>query len=85
MRLPCPLCGARDLREFACKGAARYLDRPSDGSIEAWDDYLHLRENPAGSARELWYHDACGAWLVVERDTVTHAVQGVALAAERSA
>jgi sarcosine oxidase subunit delta len=22
----------------------------------------------------MWYHDPCGAWIVVERDTVTHAV-----------
>lgn len=27
MRLPCPLCGTRDLREFYCQGAA--LPRPA--------------------------------------------------------
>ena len=47
----------------------------------AWDDYVHLRDNVAGPARELWYHEmGCGAWLVVTRDTLTHAVQSAALA-----
>lgn len=81
MRIECPLCGARDRREFYYGGAA--LKRP--GGTEwsgAWDDYLHLRENPAGRSREYWYHETgCAAWLVVERDTVTHEIHGVALAA----
>ena len=84
MRLNCPLCGPRDSREFTYMGDATYLDRPAPGSdIEAWDNYLHLRDNPAGVTRELWQHSAgCGAWLVVERDTVTHEVKSVALAKE---
>ena len=46
-----------------------------------WDDYVHLRENPAGQTRDLWHHDAgCGAWLVVTRNTVTHAISDVVLA-----
>jgi sarcosine oxidase subunit delta len=82
MRIDCPLCGPRDLREFAIQGAALMLDRPApDAGEAAWDDYLHNRENPAGPSRELWYHaGGCSAWLVVSRDTVTHAVTGVALA-----
>jgi sarcosine oxidase subunit delta len=84
MQIPCPLCGARDIREFTPKGHASYLDRPTeDADAEAWNDYLHLRENPAGATRELWFHGAgCGAWLVVERNTVTHAVTGARLARE---
>ncbi len=84
MRLSCPLCGARDLREFTYKGDAVALARPDipDWS-EGWDDYLHLRDNPAGVTRELWQHQAgCTAWLVVERDTVSHAVLSVGLARE---
>lgn len=82
MRISCPLCGARDLREFSIKGAAGFLDRPAeDAGLEAWDDYLHRRDNPAGEARELWYHGSgCGAWLVVERNTVTHHISSVKLA-----
>jgi len=81
MRIPCPLCGPRDRREFYYKGAA--LKRPAaDAGPQAWDDYVHLRDNPAGSTRDLWHHEAgCGAWLVVTRDTVTHEVFDAELAA----
>ncbi len=60
------------------------LTRPAaDAGAEAWDSYLHLRDNPAGLTRDLWLHEAgCGAWLVVTRDTVTHAVEAVELAAD---
>ena len=75
MRIPCPLCGPRDLREFTYRGAAEALERPAaDAPPEAWDRLLHLRDNPAGRIRDLWYHDCCGSWLVVERCTVTHRV-----------
>ncbi len=76
MRIRCPLCGERDSREFHVMGAAEWLARPApDAGLEAWDAYLHLRDNPAGPTRELWFHEAgCGAWLVVARDTVSHAV-----------
>lgn len=86
MRLPCPLCGLRDIREFACKGAATYLDRPAaDAEPPEWDSYLHQRDNLAGLTEELWYHGSgCAAWLVVTRDTVTHAVSGAVLAAGRA-
>ncbi|MBV2360317.1 sarcosine oxidase subunit delta [Thalassococcus sp. CAU 1522] len=78
MRIPCPICGTRDRREFYYKGAASMLDRPApDAGAAVWDAYLHLRDNPAGRTRDLWHHEAgCGAWLVVERDTVTHEVFG---------
>lgn len=87
MRIPCPICGPRDRREFHYYGAEDYLDRPAEGApLAAWDDYLHNRDNPAGVIRDLWYHDAgCTAWLVVERNTVTHEILGAALVAERGA
>ena len=82
MRLTCPLCGDRDLREYAYKGHETYLHRPDGGApIEAWDDHLHLRDNPAGPTRDLWQHvHGCAAWLLVERDTTTHAIASVTLA-----
>ena len=82
MRITCPNCGARDRREFYYQGHALALDRPApDAGAEAWDDYLHNRENPAGMTQELWCHEAgCGAWLVVERDTVTHQIHSVTFA-----
>jgi sarcosine oxidase subunit delta len=84
MRITCPICGERDLREFYYQGAAVALHRPDpDAGEAAWDDYVHLRDNPAGETRDLWHHEAgCGAWVVVHRDTVTHAVHGTELAAE---
>lgn len=84
MRLNCPLCGPRDLREFTYKGDAVALARPDpDAGEAAWDDYLHNRGNPAGVTRELWHHTAgCGAWLVVTRNTVTHEVLQVDLASD---
>lgn len=82
MRIDCPLCGTRDLREFTYLGDALAADRPSaDAPPAAWDDYLHNRDNPAGQRRDLWLHHAgCGAWLVLTRDTSTHAIHAVHLA-----
>lgn len=82
MRITCPICGERDRREFTYQGDAVALRRPdSDDTSDAWDAYLHLRDNPAGVTRDLWYHEAgCGAWLVVTRNTVTHEVLGAELA-----
>ena len=85
MRITCPYCGARDRREFTYQGDALALNRPSpDAGDAAWDDYLHNRDNPAGETRDLWFHDPCGAWIVVERNTVTHAVTGSQPAAKVS-
>jgi heterotetrameric sarcosine oxidase delta subunit len=78
MRIPCPHCGERDVQEFAYLGDAG--PRRPDGlsaQIEATHDYVYLRDNPAGPHRELWQHVAgCRAWLVVTRDTRTHAIAG---------
>jgi sarcosine oxidase subunit delta len=76
MRIPCPLCGLRDRREFYYYGSDDYLNRPAeDAPIGAWDDHLHLRANPAGVTKDLWYHEqGCGQWLRVTRNTVTHEI-----------
>jgi len=85
MRITCPICGERDRREFYYQGDAIALSRPEvDDTPEEWDAYLHLRDNPAGVTRDLWYHEmGCGAWLVVTRNTVTHEVLGAELAQDR--
>lgn len=82
MRIICPNCGDRDRREFYYQGDALALNRPQpDAGDVAWDDYLHNRDNPAGDTRDLWFHEGgCRAWVVVERNTVTHAVHGATLA-----
>ncbi len=83
MRIPCPLCGDRDLREFNYLGDSTYLDRPELGDADGYDAYLHLRANPAGPTRELWFHNGgCGAWLEVARNTVTHEITGARLVAD---
>lgn len=84
MRIDCPMCGERDRREFYYQGDAVMLERPApDAGEAAWDDYLHLRDNPAGKTRDLWHHEGgCGAWLVVTRNTVTHVIERVELATD---
>jgi sarcosine oxidase subunit delta len=86
MRIPCPHCGTRGNDEFTILGAAG-LRRPApDAPAEAWHDHVHLRDNPAGPHRELWHHTyGCRLWLVVERDTRTHAVLSVTPAREQAA
>ena len=76
---------ARPARILLIKGRRTCADRPAADAAEAWDDYLHMRDNPAGVTRDLWYHEAgCGAWLVVTRNTVTHEVIGRGLLADRA-
>jgi heterotetrameric sarcosine oxidase delta subunit len=83
MRIPCPHCGTRDVREFAYLGDAT-LERPDAAAADAlarFTDYVYGRHNPAGVHRELWYHgNGCQAWLVVTRDTCTHAISAVTAA-----
>jgi sarcosine oxidase subunit delta len=73
----------RDAREFTYYGASVYADRPAgDSAPEAWDNYLHLRDNPAGEMTDLWYHElGCSAWIEVTRNTVTHAISATRLLA----
>ena len=84
MRIACPICGKRDRREFYYMGAAVALERPAqDAPAAEWHAYIHLRDNPCGMTRELWHHEAgCSAWLVVTRDTASHAVLAVDLASK---
>ncbi len=85
MRIPCPHCGDRDLREFLYLGDAS-VQRPSADSPTAMQDfvdYVYIRSNPAGVHRELWFHNAgCQRWLVVTRDTTSHAVLDAELASK---
>ena len=79
MRIPCPHCGERGSEEFTCLGAADPARPAADAAAEAWHDYVHLRDNPAGTLREFWQHlHGCRRWLVVTRDTRTHAIHAVA-------
>ncbi len=86
MRIPCPHCGPRIHDEFVYYGdatdAAAAMPRPP-APEPAFFDYVYLRDNPAGLHRELWFHQGgCHEWLVVERDTRTHAIHGAVAARE---
>lgn len=89
MLIPHPLLGPRDASEFVYLGDARLLARPdglADGAEPAFHDYVHLRDNPAGLHRELWFHEAGDrSWLIVTRDTVTHQILSAELARGRDA
>lgn len=84
MRIRCPHCGSRDVREFAYLGDAT-LERPDPSAPDALDrfvSYVYLRSNPAGPHREFWYHGlGCQAWLVVTRNTTDHEILDVQPAA----
>ena len=58
MRIPCPICGERDRREFYYVGDAKIVNRPSpDSSEDLW-----------------YHESGCNSWLIVTRNTVTHEV-----------
>ena len=86
MLIPHPLLGLRDASEFTYLGDASLLNRPdwqADGAVEAFHDYLYLRDNPAGAHRELWFHEQGDrSWLVVTRNTLTHEILNVELASD---
>ena len=79
-----PLLGPRDAQEFTYLGDASLIDRPdwqAEDAAEKFHDYLYLRDNPAGTHRELWFHEVGDrSWLVVTRDTTTHAITSVEMA-----
>ena len=82
MRIDCPFCGARDQSEFSYQGDATVVRPAANAAMEAFVDYVYLRDNPAGLHRELWYHGlGCHAWLEVTRDVRTHAIHGIKAAA----
>jgi methylglutamate dehydrogenase subunit B len=82
MIITCPYCGPRDVVEYTYQGDAT-VTRPDPASTDqdAWNRYVYDRANPAGKHSEVWQHSGgCRAHLVVERDTVTHAVGAVRFA-----
>ncbi len=83
MRINCPYCGPRGNEEFAYLGDAtvRRPDPAAEDAAAQFYEYVYLRDNPAGSHRELWYHGGgCRSWLVVTRNIRTHEISDVAFA-----
>ena len=88
MRIKCPCCGERGLDEFLYYGDAtvRRPDPNQPSALSAFIEYTYQRGNPRGPHRELWYHAAgCHSWLVVERNTATHAISSVQFAKDVAA
>jgi sarcosine oxidase subunit delta len=81
-----PLLGPRDANEFVYLGDATLIERPdwqAENAAELFHDYVYLRDNPAGEHQELWYHEQGDrSWLVVTRNTLTHAISKVELASD---
>jgi heterotetrameric sarcosine oxidase delta subunit len=75
MRILCPHCGDRPIDEFVPSGAAPGKRPETSTEMADWVDYVYLRDNVAGQHRELFYHvSGCRTWLIVTRDTRSHAV-----------
>jgi sarcosine oxidase subunit delta len=78
MRIACPYCGERDVREFSYLGDAEVRRPPAEEGADAAFAYVYQRRNPAGPHRELWQHAyGCRAWIIVTRDTRDHAISAV--------
>jgi methylglutamate dehydrogenase subunit B len=85
MLVTCPHCGTRPVEEFTFLGDAK-PQRPSSNdpaTMDQWFDYVYLRDNPKGVIDEYAHHSGgCRTWLVVTRNTETHAISGVVLASD---
>ncbi len=76
MRIPCPICGERDVGEFTYGGDAT-VTRPAMGETDptVWNRFVYDRENPRGTHREFWQHTGgCRAWFKLDRNVLTHEV-----------
>ena len=90
MIIPHPLLGPRDAAEFTYLGDASLLMRPDPSAeakpeklMQAFHDYVHLRDNPTGVHKELWFHEQGDrSWLVVTRNISTHEIISVELASD---
>ena len=75
--IPCPHCGNRAQAEFSYERSADSvvpLDAAPDAAVAA----LYTRANLRGVEEEIWQHShGCGAWLLIRRDRVSHAIEWV--------
>jgi len=77
LTIPCPFCGHRSENEFMYGGPVRGQrpENPASFERQAWIDYLTHQPNPVGLVSEKWWHvRGCGAWITLQRHTVTHDV-----------
>ena len=75
--IPCPHCGPRAQTEFSYERTVDARVDPDMPAAEAMRT-LYSRTNPMGRDAEIWRHTfGCRAWMVIDRDRVTHAIFGV--------
>lgn len=78
LRISCPFCGVRDHSEFSYGGDASVEYPALDASESEWVEAVFQRENLDGVQFETWQHiQGCRMWIVVERDTRSHAIHSV--------
>ena len=78
IRIPCPFCGERDHSEFSYGGDGTIEYPALDAPVEDWLKAVFQRENIRGMQTETWQHvNGCRMWLIVERDTMSHAIRSV--------
>ena len=86
LKINCPNCGLRDHEEFSYFGdATKAYPALAPENHDAWADTVYTRKNPRGIHTEFWQHTlGCRRWLVVKRHTVTHDIESVVPAAQRT-
>ncbi len=78
MRIDCPHCGLRSNEEFTIKGEVPKARPDAEAGQDAYVDYVYIDKNTRGRNVEHWHHSGgCRAWLVVERNTITHEIYSV--------
>ncbi len=81
IRINCPFCGMRDHSEFSYGGDATVTYPEMDAPEAEWAEAVYQRTNPRGPHKEYWHHvSGCRAWLIVERNTLTHEMGAVTFA-----
>jgi heterotetrameric sarcosine oxidase delta subunit len=77
--LTCPICGPREVTDFAFGGELSSRPKQPPGFRELCE-YNYFRRNVAGVQREWWYHrSGCRTWFQADRDTRTNEVLRVGL------
>src|SRR5438128_244459 len=72
--IECPYCGKRPELEFSHAGQAHIAraKNPSEVSVEAWTEFLYMRDNIKGVHAERWRHThGCARFFNALRDTTT--------------
>lgn len=83
LRINCPCCGLRDESEFRYRGDASVARPAADAGEAAFADYVYQRDNLRGLHQEWWLHvGGCRQVLSVMRDTQSHRIISVSLAAD---